>query len=109
MSRHLVSIGVALIDAGARPDIARWIVELLGSVPRTYLPQPEVQVERRYTLVRFHVGDKGLILAVVQPGFACWCRLHPDGSQDRGQLGPVPARRMERLFDWLLEESVVRV
>jgi hypothetical protein len=108
MTRSLVSAGVALINAGVRPDIARWVVDLLGSIPRAYLPRPEVETARGYTLVRFRAGEKELTLALGQPGFAYWSRLLPDGSRDRGRLDALPAQDLERLFDWLLDDVVVR-
>jgi hypothetical protein len=109
MRRFLVSTGVALIDAGTAPDVARWLVELLGSVPRTYLPRAEVEVESECTIVRFRAGDRGLLLAVVRPGFACWSRLKSDGSRDGGRLSEEPVEEVARLFDWLVDGVVAGV
>jgi hypothetical protein len=108
MTRCLVSIGVALIDAGTQPEIARWIINLLGSLPRTYLPRPEVEADRRRTIVRFHVADRALLFAFLGPGSGSWCRIHADGSQDGGALGKVPARDVQGLFDWLLDGTLIR-
>ncbi len=108
MTRCLVSIGVALIDAGTPPEIARWIINVLSSLPRTNFPRPEVEADRHRTIVRFHVGDRALLLAVVQPGSGWWCRIHPAGFQDRGELGKVPARDVQALFDWLLDDTLIR-
>jgi hypothetical protein len=108
MTRCLIAIGVALVDAGAPPATARWIVELLGSTRRAYLPRPEVAIDRHETVVRFQVGDRALALAVARPGAACWCRTHPDGTQDRAALGPAASGRVAGLFDWLLDDAVAR-
>lgn len=109
MNRYLISVGLSLVDAEVRPDVARWIVNLLGTVPRAYLPHPRVRRIRRATVLHFSVADRDLIFAVVEPGFACWARLHPDGSQDRDHLGANPAERLQPLFDWLMDNAALRV
>ncbi len=108
MNRCLISIGVALVDAGAPPATARWIVELLGATRRAYLPRPEVAVDRGATVVRFQVAARALALAGARPGAMCWCRTHPDGTRDRAALGPAAAGGVGGLFDWLLDDAVAR-
>jgi hypothetical protein len=108
MTRSLVSIGVTLIDAGTQPEIARWIINLLSSLPRTDLPRPEVEADRRRTVLRFQVADRALLFAFVEPGSGWWCRLYAGGAQERGELGKVPARVLQGLFDWLLDGPLVR-
>lgn len=108
MTRCLVSIGVALIDAGARPDITAWTLNLLGATQRAYLPRPEVEVNQRHTILRFHMANRELILAVARPGLASWCRTHPDGTQDHAAISLAPVPCMQRLFDWLLDDVPVR-
>ena len=68
MTRSLVSIGVALIDAGAQPDLARWLLDLLGSSRRVYLPRPKVEAHRRLTILRFDLDDRELMILAAQPG-----------------------------------------
>src|SRR4051812_24714675 len=109
MSRSLVAIGVRLIDAGARPEVARWIIDVLRSTGRVYLPLPRLRVSRRATLLHFLAVDRALIVALTRPGFARWCRIHPDGSQDRGNFGPLPTPLAQELFAWLLEDAGRRV
>jgi hypothetical protein len=108
MTHSLISIGVALIDAGTEPEIVRWIIALLSSLPRTYLPRPEVEADQRRTIVRFHVADRALLFAFIQPGSGWWCRIRADGSQDRGELGKAPGRDLQGLFDWLLDGTLIR-
>lgn len=109
MSRCLVVIGVRLIDAGARPEVARWIIDLLKSTGRDYLPLPQMRVKRQYTLLRFFAVDRELIVALTKPGFARWCRIHPDGSLDRGSLDLMPTQLVQELFAWLLEGATQQV
>jgi hypothetical protein len=108
MTRCLVSVGVALIDAGTPPEIARWIINMMSALPRAYLPRPEVEADRRRTIVRFQVDDRALLFTLVQPGFGLWCRIRPDGCQDRGDLGKTSARAVQGLFDWLLDGTLIQ-
>jgi hypothetical protein len=105
MNRHLISIGVALVDAGARPDVIGWLIDLLGSAHRAYLPLPRVEVdERRKTIIQFRIDSRELILVAVRPGVGGWLRRGPDGCQDRGALGgPASGDIMPRLIEWLLD------
>lgn len=109
MTRRLVSIGVALIDAGARPAVASWIIGLLEATGRRYVPRPEVEVNARHTILRFEVDGRCLILAVARPGLALWCRKHPDGTQDRAVMSLAPVPCVQGLFDWLLDNAAVHV
>lgn|GEM_PF-4668218 len=104
MNRHLVSIGVALVDAGVRPDTIGWLIELLGSVRRTYLPLPGIESDARQTVVHFRVESRELVLVAVRPRLGGWLRIAPDGSQDSGSLGgPASSEVMPWLFAWLLD------
>jgi hypothetical protein len=109
MTRSLVSIGVALIDAGARPDMARWLLDLLGSTRRVYLPRPKVEAGRSQTILRFALDDRELMILVARPGIAYWQRILPEGVLDQGPLGPVASQCVRQLFDWLLNDAVSRV
>lgn len=104
MNRHLVSIGVALVDAGVRPETIGWLIELLGSVRRAYLPLPGIETDARQTVVHFRVESRDLVLVVVRPGLGGWLRIAPDGSQESGSLGgPGASELMPRLVEWLLD------
>jgi hypothetical protein len=104
MNRHLVSIGVALVDAGVRPDVIGWLIDLLGSAHCAYLPMPRIEVDEGQTLMQFRIDSRTLILGAVRPGVGGWLRLPPDHSQDRGALGgPASGDIMRRLIEWLLD------
>ncbi|MBV8075562.1 MAG: hypothetical protein JO284_04165 [Planctomycetaceae bacterium] len=109
MTRSLVAIGVALIDAGAQPDITRWLIELLGSTQRVYLPRPQVVIDGRQTLVRFELDERRLTVVTDRIGRAWWRRDYPDGTVDEGFIGPTSPECIPRLFDWLLDQTVSRV
>jgi hypothetical protein len=105
MNRRLISIGVALVDADARSDVIGWLIDLLDSAHRAYLPSPRVEVDgRRRTAMQFRIDSRELILVAVRPGVGGWLRVHPDGRWDRGALGgPASGDIMARLFEWLLD------
>jgi hypothetical protein len=105
MNRHLISIGVALVDAGARPDVIRWIIDLLGSGHRAYLPLPKIALdEPRKTLVQFRVDSRALILIAVRPRVGSWVRLGPHHCVDHGTLGgPGSGDTVVKLIEWLLD------
>jgi hypothetical protein len=105
MNRHVTSIGVALVDAGARPDVIGWLIDLLGSAHCAYLPVPRVKVdERRNTIIQFQIDSRELILVAVCPGVGDWLRVDPEGRRDRGALGgPASGDIMPRLIEWLLD------
>jgi hypothetical protein len=107
--RFLTMTGVGLIDAGTAPDVARWIVGLLGSVRRAYLPLPEVAMIRGDTILRFRVGAREVLIVASRPGHAIWWRAEKGGAQERSSFGPEAARPAVLLFDWLLDGSVARV
>jgi hypothetical protein len=108
-SRFLTMTGVGLIDAGTAPDVARWIIELLGSVRRAYLPLPEVARVRGDTILRFRVDAREVLIVASRPGHAIWWRAEKGGAQERSSFGPEAARLGVLLFDWLLDGSVARV
>jgi hypothetical protein len=106
MNRHLISIGIALVDAGARPDVIRWVIDLLRSFHRAYLPVPRVAVDqRRKILMQFRVDSKALVLIIVSPGMGCWVKLGPFRCVDQGNLGgPESADTLGQLLEWLLDD-----
>jgi hypothetical protein len=106
--RFLTMTGVGLIDAGTAPDVARWIIGLLGSVRRAYLPPPEVAMVRGDTILRFRVDAREVLIVASRPGHAIWWRAEKGGAQERSSFGPEAARLGAPLFDWLLEGPVAR-
>lgn len=109
MTRSLVSIGVALIDAGVRPDLAKWLIGLFDSAGRAYLPRPRVIVERRQAVLRFDLDDRELIILAFRPGVACWQRSIGGDVLDQGPFGAKALDRSRELFDWLLDDAFSRV
>jgi hypothetical protein len=104
LTRWQVNIGVALIDAGARPEMAEWLLSLLRAANRAYLPTPVVEVDRRRTAVHFGVDDRELALVAARPGAAKWLRIYADGSHDDGPIGSAPEQTIRQLFDWLVDD-----
>ena len=90
MTRSLVAIGVALIDAGAQPDMTRWLIELLGSTQRVYLPRPQVVIDGHQTLVRFALDERRLTVVTDRIGRAWWPAIIPMGPSD-GALSAPPS------------------
>jgi hypothetical protein len=108
LTRSQVNIGVALIDAGARPDMAKWLLGLLGAANRAYLPMPVVEVDRRRTAVHFGVDDRELAFVAARPGAAKWLRIYADGSHDDGPVGNASEQTIQQLFDWLVDDVDTR-
>jgi hypothetical protein len=104
LTRSQVNIGVALIDAGARPEMAGWLLGVLGSAHRAYLPTPVVEVDRRRTTVHFGLDGRELAFVAARPGAAKWLRIYADGSHDDGPLGAASEPSIQQLFDWLLDD-----
>jgi hypothetical protein len=107
-TRSQVNIGVALIDAGAQPEIAKWLLGVLGAANRAYLPTPAVEVDRRRTAVHFGVDDRELAFVAARPGAAKWLRIYADGSHDEGPIGTAPEQTIQQLFDWLVDDVDTR-
>jgi hypothetical protein len=64
MTRSLVKLGVALIDAGARREVARWRLGLLESAHRVYLATRIVEVDE---------GRRSILLSMATRS-PCSCR-----------------------------------
>jgi hypothetical protein len=108
LTRSQVNIGVALIDAGARPEMTTWLLSVLGRANRAYLPTPVVEVDRRRTAVHFGVDDRELAIVAARPGAAKWLRIYADGSHDDGPIGTGPEETIQQLFDWLVDDVNTR-
>jgi hypothetical protein len=104
LTRSQINIGIALVDGGARPEMARWLLSVLGAANRAYLPTPAVAVDRRRTALHFVIDDRELAVVAARPGAAKWLRIYADGSHDEGPVGRAPGETMRRLFDWLVDD-----
>jgi hypothetical protein len=109
MTRSIVKIGITLIDAGARPEMARWVLDLLKSAHRAYLPTPVVLVDQERAALQFTVDGRALSVLAPRPELACWHRIHPDGSHDQGFLAAPPDQMIGDLFDWLFGQALSQV
>jgi hypothetical protein len=105
LTRSQVNIGVALIDAGAGPEMARWLVGVLGAANRAYLPTAVVEFDRRRTSLHFGLDGRELAFVAARPGAAKWLRIYADGSHDDGPVGAAPQQTIQQLFDWLLDDA----